>query len=464
MAKEFDPDEFRDHIGTVNSEGKRHWIYPIKPKGRYYNARTWLTIFYLIVLVGIPFIKIDGHPFILINIVERKFILFGQIFWPQDFIIFAIAMITLVVFIALFTVAFGRVFCGWVCPQTIFMEMVFRKIEYWFEGDSMKQQKLSKMPWNREKILKRGGKNVVFWILSFLIANVFLSYIIGIDEVFKIVREPITQHIGGFVSIVVFSSIFFFVFAWFREQVCIMVCPYGRLQGAMLDKDSMIVAYDHKRGESRAKLRKGDDRTDGDCIDCKQCVRVCPTGIDIRNGTQLECVNCTACMDVCDNIMDKVGFDRGLIRYASENSIAEGKKFTFTTRLKAYSVVLILLLGVLVALLGSRDDIETNIIKTRGTIYQKLDGDKYSNLFDVSFINKTFEDKRLTLKVKNSKAELKMIGTNNLVASESKMNDKFFIILPKDEISDKKIEIEVYDSDELISTEKVKFYLPQYLK
>jgi len=459
-------DEFRDHIGTVNSEGKRNWIYPIKPKGKYYNARNILTVFYLIILFGIPFVKMDGHPFILFNIIERKFILFGQIFWPQDFIIFALAMITLVVFIALFTVAFGRIFCGWICPQTVFMEMVFRKIEYWFEGDAMRQKKLTRSKWNANKVLRRGGKNVVFWIISFLIANTFLAYIIGIDQLSLMIHEPIEKHIGTLISLSIFSTIFFFVFAWFREQVCIMVCPYGRLQGVLLDKDSIVVAYDHIRGEDRGKLRKNQEREKGDCIDCNQCVQVCPTGIDIRNGTQLECVNCTACMDVCDNIMDRVGFDTGLIRYASENSIREGKKITFTPRLKAYSAILVILMGILSALLISRDAIETNIIKTRGTVYQKRDDGTYSNLYDVTFINKTYDNRNLTLSTQNKGVTIQMIGNNKEVKSESKLSSKFFIVLNSKnfDTSTDKVSIDVYDGEELISTEKVKFYLPEYLK
>lgn len=467
MSKNTVPkDEFRDHIGTVNTDGKRNWIYPIKPKGKYYNARNIRTIFYLVILFGIPFIKMDGHPFILFNVLERKFILFGQIFWPQDFIIFALAMITLVIFISLFTVAFGRIFCGWICPQTVFMELVFRKIEYWFEGDAMKQKKLTKSKWNANKIIRRGGKNVVFWIISFIIANVFLAYIISMDEVLKLIQEPIGANVGSLISLMIFASIFFFVFAWFREQVCIMVCPYGRLQGVLLDKDSIVVAYDHKRGEDRAILRKKEERTAGDCIDCKQCVQVCPTGIDIRNGTQLECVNCTACMDVCDNIMEKVGFDKGLIRYASENSISEGKKLYFTPRLKAYSVILIILLGVLSALLISRDAIETNIIKTRGTVYQKRNDGTYSNIYDVTYLNKTYEDRNLRLKPKEKGIKVKMIGENNTVKAESKLTSKFFIILDPNIHTDNRdaVAIDVYDGEELISTEKVKFYLPTYLK
>ena len=459
-------DEFRDHIGTVNLDGKRNWIYPIKPKGKYYNARNLLTVFCLIVLFGIPFIKMDGHPFILFNVLERKFILFGQIFWPQDFIIFALAMITLVIFISLFTVAFGRIFCGWICPQTVFMELVFRKIEYWFEGDAMKQKKLTKSNWNTNKILRRGGKNVIFWIISFIIANVFLAYIISMDEVLKLVQEPIGANVGSLVSLMIFATIFFFVFAWFREQVCIMVCPYGRLQGVLLDKDSIVVAYDHKRGEDRAILRKKEERTAGDCIDCKQCVQVCPTGIDIRNGTQLECVNCTACIDVCDNIMDKVGFDKGLIRYASENSISSGKKLYFTPRLKAYSLILIILLGVLSSLLISRDAIETNIIKTRGTVYQKRDNGTYSNLYDVTFLNKTYDDRNLRLGATQPGITIKMIGENNVVKAESKLSSKFFIILdPQKHTGDRDaVNIDVYDGDEQISTNTIKFYLPAYLK
>jgi len=458
-------DIFRDHIGTVNEDGKRNWLYPIKPKGKYYNARNWVTIFYLIVLFGLPFIKIDGHPFMLLNLMERKFILFGQIFWPQDFFIFALAMITMVVSIVLFTVAFGRIFCGWVCPQTIFMEMVFRKIEYLFEGDSMKQRNLTKSSWSWNKITRRGGKNIVFYLISFIISNTFLAYIIGIDELYKIITEPVTMHMAGFTSIIIFSLIFFFVFAWFREQVCIIVCPYGRLQGVMLDKDSVVVAYDYKRGEPREKIRKNEERTAGDCVDCKQCVRVCPTGIDIRHGTQLECVNCTACIDACDDIMEKVNLPKGLIRYASENNISTGKPQKFTKRMKAYSIVLFLLTGLLVVLLATRKDIETNILKTRGTVYQKIDKTHFANMYDVTFINKTYKSKKLTLKVEEFDAEIKMIGDNSLVSAESKTNGRFLLIINKNKLTESKttVKLAVYEGDKKIETIKTHFYIPEFL-
>lgn len=236
-------------------------------------------------------------------------------------------MITFFVFIILFTVVFGRVWCGWACPQTIFMEMVFRKIEYWIEGDAAKQMKLKNMPWTAEKIFKRVLKYVIFMAISLLIAHTLMAYLIGVDKVIDIVTASPYEHWSGFLGMLFFTGIFFWVFSYFREQACIAVCPYGRLQGVLLNKDSMAVSYDFKRGEPRGKIKKGEiQEGQGDCIDCKLCVHVCPTGIDIRNGTQLECVNCTACMDACDEVMTKVNRPKGLIRIASYNGIVEGTK------------------------------------------------------------------------------------------------------------------------------------------
>jgi cytochrome c oxidase accessory protein FixG len=282
-------ESFRDSIATITKEGKRNWIYAQKPKGKFYNARSILSIFYLAVFFSLPFIRVHGNPFFLFNVLERKFIFFGVIFWPQDFFIFGIGMLTFILFVVLFTVVYGRVFCGWACPQTIFMEMVFRKIEYWIEGDANHQRTLNKAPYTSQKIIKKGFKHIVFFAIAFIIANTFLAYIIGTDELFEMMREPLAEHVGGFISLLVFTGAFYGVYAFFREQVCLIVCPYGRLQGVMLDKNSILVAYDYLRGEPRAKFKKNEERTKGDCIDCHQCVNVCPTGIDIRHGTQLEC-------------------------------------------------------------------------------------------------------------------------------------------------------------------------------
>jgi cytochrome c oxidase accessory protein FixG len=279
-------DEFRDHLSTVDDKGKRIWVYPKKPKGDFHKKRVLLSVFLLALLFGAPHIKLNGEPLILFNILERKFVFFGQIFWPQDLYIFALTMILIFVFIILFTVVFGRIFCGWVCPQTIFMEMVFRKIEYWIEGDWTHQKKLNNQPWNREKIIKKGSKQIIFFLISFIIANTFLAYIIGAEELWAIQNSPLTNHLGGFIALIIFTFLFYGVFSILREQVCTTICTYGRLQGVLLDKNSIVVAYDHVRGEKRAKFKKEEDRESqgqGDCIDCNQCVNVCPTGIDIRN-------------------------------------------------------------------------------------------------------------------------------------------------------------------------------------
>ena len=359
-----DTESYRDHIATVDEQGKRIWIYPKKPTGKYYNFRTYVSWILLALLFGMPFIKVNGDPLFLFNILERRFILFSVVFTPQDMHLFALAMITLVVFIVLFTVVFGRLFCGWVCPQTIFMEMVFRKIEYAIEGDANQQRKLNIAPWTRDKAIKKISKHAIFYLIAILIANTFLAYIIGIDDLFEIISEPVSQHIGGFLALLIFSAVFYFVFARFREQVCIVVCPYGRLQSVMLVKESIVVAYDWIRGEPRGKIKKkkGPEAEQlpepGDCIACKLCVQVCPTGIDIRNGIQLECVNCTACMDACDEVMEKVDRPKGLIRYDSISGIEQGNKKVLDTRVWAYSGVLLALIGLQIYLFSIRSDVE----------------------------------------------------------------------------------------------------------
>ena len=365
-------ESFRDSLATVNEKGKRNWIYPKKPSGKLYNARTYLSWLLLLVLFLTPFIKINGHPFLLFNVLKRNFILFGIPFGPHDFHIFVLAMITIIVFIILFTVVFGRLFCGWVCPQTIFMEMVFRKIEYWIEGSAKEQILLHQQKWNLNKSVKKLSKYSIFYAISFLISNIFLAYIIGIDELIKIITDPPSQHINGLIGIIAFSGVFYWVFASFREQVCTMVCPYGRLQGVLLDRDSIVITYDDKRGEPRGKIKKNEDQSDkGDCVDCHLCVDVCPTGIDIRNGIQLECVNCTACIDVCNDVMVKINKPKGLIRYDSINGVEKNQGFKFTARMKSYSVLLILLLSVLGYLIASRTDYSINILRTPGLMFQK---------------------------------------------------------------------------------------------
>ena len=458
-------DEFRDSIATVDSEGKRRWIYPKKPSGKLHNWRIVVTIVLLSLLFAGPFIKINGQPLLLMNVIERKFVIFGQVFWPQDFVLLAMVLIAFFVFVILFTVVFGRIWCGWLCPQTLFMEMVFRKIEYWIEGDASAQRRLDKEPLSFNKIYKKTLKHFIFILISVIIAHTLMAYLIGIEETQIIVSQSPAENLAGFIGLVSFSIIFYGLFAKFREQACIAVCPYGRLQGVLLGKESIVVAYDWIRGEPRGHLKKKQqpDVNLGDCIDCKLCVHVCPTGIDIRNGTQLECVNCTACIDACDDVMIKIGKPKGLIRYASINSITNGVVKLFTPRVLGYSLVLIAVVGLLSFALATRSDVETTVLKVPGTLYQTEPG-FVTNLYNVEFVNKTFDDLEVTIKVESpeyasiQKADGQLIS----IPAGGLVKGVYFIKIPDTKVirASTTVMLGVYKNEHRFETVKVKFIGP----
>lgn len=437
---------FRDSVGTMEQSGKRRWVFPKKPSGKYTNYRTLVSIILLALFFAIPFIKINGNPALLMNIVDRQFFILGQPFFPQDFFILALGAITSLVFIILFTVVFGRIFCGWICPQTIFLEMIFRKVDYLIEGDRNKQMKLDRQEWNAEKIWKRSLKYFLFLIISLIITHWMYMYIVGYKEVFNIMQQGPFENFSSFLVMIIFTAAFYFTFAWFREQVCTLVCPYGRLQGVLIDKQTINVYYDFKRGENRSKWRKGEDRAaeqKGDCIDCNQCVVVCPTGIDIRDGQQLECVNCTACIDACDEVMVKVGLPKGLIRYATEDEIEKEIPFKFTNRMKAYTAVLILMIGFLGFLLGNRGSMEAKFIKPAGSTFF-VRGGNITNIYNYTFLNKSTKDQMVTIKVIEPQH-----GKITLSGEES-------ILLKKDQITKGTVNLSFPEKEIKMSKQKVK--------
>lgn len=475
---------YRDKIATVDSSGKRIWIYPKKPKGRFYNYRKYVSYVLLLILFGLPFIKMNGRPFVLLNVPETEFILFGVYFAPQDFHLFVIAMLIFMIFIVLFTVIYGRLFCGWVCPQTIFMEMVFRRIEYWIEGDANAQRKLAKAPWTTDKYFKKITKQAIFILISVFIAHTFLAYIIGLDEVTKIVTEPISEHWKGFTAMIIFTGMFYGVFSVMREQVCTTICPYGRLQGVLLDENSLAVAYDFERGEPRGKLSKGRKKKSsdssagltigsegvtlaepekGDCVDCGLCVKVCPTGIDIRNGTQLECVNCTACMDACDEVMVKIKKPEGLIRIDSYNGIVEKKNSLWNSRVAAYTLVLVALLGLESFLFMNRSSVETLFLRTPGMLYQDNDDGYISNLYNYQLINKTDNEVVVTFVCDDIPGIVfETIGQPPKTLENQVTEGAVFIKIPKDGVKKRKTDltIKVFSGDELLDEAETTFLGP----
>jgi len=459
-------EEFRNSIATVDEKGKRVWLYPKKPDGYYHRLRIIVTVFLLSLFFGGPFITMGGQPLLLVNVFARKFVVFGQAFWPQDFVILAILLITFFGFIILFTVVFGRVWCGWMCPQTLFMEMVFRKIEYWIEGDAPAQRRLNKDPLSPSKLMKKTTKHLLFIVISLLISHTVMAYLIGWRQTLDIVRHSPFENSAGFIGLIVFTGIFYGVYARFREQACIAVCPYGRLQGVLLSKESIVVAYDWLRGEPRNKLKKNQAPAakQGDCIDCKLCVHVCPTGIDIRNGTQLECVNCTACIDACDEVMIRIGKPKGLIRFASFNSIEKEIRRIITPRVIGYCIVLFAIAGLLGYVIATRTAVETTILKVSGTLFQRTEDGYITNLYNVEFVNKTFADVALEAKAESPSAALLQSVDKKpiLVPAEGMLKGVFFIRIPSAEVHSARtiVHIGIYKEGKRIEELKVKFIGP----
>lgn len=467
-TKEKDKPGFRDRISTVDSEGKRVWVYPKKPKGKLTSYRHAVAIFIYSLFFLLPYLKVNGEPLFLLNIFERKFILFGVIFWPQDFHLLVLSLITFIVFIVLFTVIYGRLFCGWACPQTVFMEFIYRRIEYLIEGDAPAQKRLNKQAWNGSKIFKKTLKHFLFILVSLAIGTTAFHYIVGAERMFDIYQSGFAYDTKLLVASILFSGAVYFVFAFFREQVCIIVCPYGRLQGVLLDKQSIVVAYDYLRGEPRGAAKSGEDRKiaeKGDCVDCHACVQVCPTNIDIRNGTQLECINCTACIDACDTVMEKHQLPKGLIRYDSESGISSGIRKIMNPRTIAYTAVLGILMVIVSSMFLFRGEVETTILRQRGTLYQEYGESAYSNVYEIDVVNRFNEDIQLNLKLEEPAGEIQLIATDLLIPGGERLKGRFFVIIDKANLTQSKnrIKVGIYNQDKLIRKYPVTFVGPNKL-
>ncbi|MFD2598522.1 cytochrome c oxidase accessory protein CcoG [Sphingobacterium corticis] len=443
---------------------KRSWIYAKMPAGIWYKRRQWVGYGLLALFILIPFIKIGQYPLLMLNVVSRKFAVFGMLFYPQDLYLFVFGMLIAMIGIVFITAKFGRVWCGWACPQTVFMELIFRRIEYWIEGDWTQQRKLNEGPDTDERAWKKFFKHSIFLLISFLISNLFLAYVIGVDELWQIISEPIAAHTVGFVSLLVFTAVFYSVFAHLREIVCITICPYGRLQSVLVDDSTKTVAYDYQRGEPRGKVRKVATEAKGDCLDCKLCVHVCPTGIDIRNGLQLECVNCTACIDACDAVMDKLQKPIGLIGFYSANELETGVRTEKKSnrRLWAYAAVLVVLTSVFAALMINRSPIDGRLLRAKGSSYQKREDNTVSNLYTLELTNKSGNAIPFTLRSEDEKMKVQVINHIDMLASDGTAMMSFFLISPKANIKTYKtdVKLQLVSNGEVVKTMKTTFVAP----
>ena len=429
--------DFRDHIATADASGRRKWVFPRKPQGRFYERRKFLSWAILAALFIGPFVKINGNPLLMINVVTRRFSVLGHIFWPQDMALVAIALLLYFTSIMIFTAAYGRLWCGWLCPQTVLMEMVFRRIEYKIEGDSRQQRALAQAPWTPRKIAVKSLKHAVFFGLSFVFGNLFLSYIIGVDQLTAIVTDNPARHLEGLGFLLAFTAVFYLVFARFREQACTFICPYGRLQSTVLDENTIVVAYDHKRGEQRAVINRRQSLSQrrqaglGDCVSCNLCVAVCPTGIDIRNGIQMECIHCSACIDACDAVMQKIGQPRGLVRYASLDGIERGKALRVTPRLAGYASLLTILVLAFLLMVFTRSDVQANLLRAPGALFQQMPDGRFSNLYTLKLVNKTSRDLPVELRLEEANGSLQVMSGESVVPAQKIYETSILIELDK---------------------------------
>lgn len=386
-----------DSVTTIRDDGSRFFLHPADVRGFFTRHRRWSGLLLIAIYLSLPWIKIAGHPAVFLDVGGRRFHLFGFTLAFQDAWLLFFAITGLGFSLFFITALLGRLWCGWACPQTVFLEHVYRRIERWIEGDAVKRRQLDASRWTREKVVKRVGKQIAFVIASAVISHLFLAYYVSIPELWDMMRHAPAEHWGAFVFVFLFTAVNYFNFAWFREQLCIVICPYGRLQSALTDDNTMVIGYDEKRGEPRGRVGTPDADA-GACIDCNRCVQVCPTGIDIRQGLQLECIGCAACIDACDEIMTKVKRPTGLIRYDSLNGLSGQRTRWLRPRTIMYSILL--LVGVTVATYAFSTVRPANfgITRLQGTPYIVTD-DTVRNQFLVRVINKRGATQRFRLTV-----------------------------------------------------------------
>lgn len=389
-----------DRPTSIGAQGERNWLYPALPRGVWMQRRTLANVLLIGLFFSLPWIEVGGHQAVLLDLPHRKLALFGLVLWPQDSYLLWLTLFSTLMAMFLITAQWGRLWCGWACPQTIFLEGVFRRIETWIEGEPGARRRLDAAPWSASKFGRKVLKHSLYFVVAAHVANTFLCYFASTERVVSMSTQSPGENPAWFAFMAGVNLIFYFDFAWFREQMCIIACPYGRWQSVMLDRHSLIVGYDANRGEARGT--KADHRRAlaaaeaagapppalGDCVDCGRCVAVCPTGIDIRDGLQMECVNCTACIDACDEVMVKLERPKGLVRYSSLNQLSGATRSALRPRTAVYGGLLTVAIGVFAFAALGRKLVEVQVVRAAGADVATLQEGKLVNHFRAKLVNK----------------------------------------------------------------------------
>lgn len=387
-------------LPTLDGAGKRRWVYPVLSKGRYFWARLIVAVLLLATYLALPHLRVAGKPAFQIDLATRQFHLFGTTFFATDTLFLALFGLTFVLSVLLVTALFGRIWCGWSCPQTVYMEFVFRPIEALLEGPPHWRKRADSEPLTATRFARKAAKWAIYLAVAAVLAHTFVAYFTGTDALFRALQGDPKENWATFVTVLFVTALVFLDFVWFREQTCFIACPYGRIQSVLLDADSLIVGYDSRRGEPRRKIiDRKDKESAGDCVDCLACVRTCPTNIDIRDGLQLECVGCTQCIDACDVIMDRVKKPRGLIRYTSLNQLEGKRAGVLRPRVFVYGGIMLAALSLLVVLLVSRDTFEFDVVRRTGAPYYVQSDGVVVNRIRVRITNRLDEPQRFNVEV-----------------------------------------------------------------
>lgn len=401
----------RDSVTTIRSDGSRPFLFPADAHGRFTRARRWSALGLIALYLSLPWIKIGGYPAVFLDIADRRFHLFGITLVAQDLwlLFFVISGLGFSLFFV--TALFGRVWCGWACPQTVFLDHVYRRVERWIEGDAVKRRALDHAPLSPAKLAKRVAKHAAYLLLSAAIAHLFLAYFVSLSEVWTMIRADPAEHWSAFAFMVVATGVLYFNFAWFREQLCIVICPYGRIQSALIDDHSLVIGYDAGRGEPRGRVGAAGA---GDCVACSRCVQVCPTGIDIRQGLQMECIGCTACIDACDEVMTRLNRPRGLIRYDSQKAFAGGRPRWMRPRTIIYGLLLAIGASVAGWALSTVKPANIGVTRMTGAPYI-VDEATVRNQFLVRIVNKRAEPVRFTLALAGAPEDVRPAGVQSAI-------------------------------------------------